>query len=85
MYDQTPDLFYEVASIDYPIIDSDAHVNEPPDLWQSRSREVAQPGPEGGVVRRGATCGRSTTACGCARSASPPWRACRTRSSRRRA
>jgi predicted TIM-barrel fold metal-dependent hydrolase len=36
MYDQTPDLFYEVASIDYPIIDADAHVNEPPDLWQSR-------------------------------------------------
>src|SRR5262249_50415439 len=28
--------FYEVASIDYPIIDSDAHVNEPPDLWQDR-------------------------------------------------
>jgi predicted TIM-barrel fold metal-dependent hydrolase len=31
-----PELFHEVASIDYPIIDSDAHVNEPPDLWQSR-------------------------------------------------
>ena len=30
------DVFYEVASIDYPIIDADAHVNEPPDLWQSR-------------------------------------------------
>src|SRR4029453_2839177 len=30
------DLFYEVASIDYPIIDADAHVNEPPDLWQTR-------------------------------------------------
>jgi len=30
------DLFYEVASIDYPIIDSDAHVNEPPELWQER-------------------------------------------------
>jgi len=30
------DLFYEVASIDYPIIDSDAHVNEPPNLWQER-------------------------------------------------
>ena len=28
--------FYEVASIDYPIIDSDAHVNEPPELWQER-------------------------------------------------
>ena len=30
------ELFYDVASIDYPIIDADAHVNEPPDLWQSR-------------------------------------------------
>jgi hypothetical protein len=24
-------LFYDVSSIDYPIIDADAHVNEPPD------------------------------------------------------
>jgi predicted TIM-barrel fold metal-dependent hydrolase len=31
-----PELFTEVASIDYPIIDSDAHVNEPPNLWQER-------------------------------------------------
>lgn len=30
------DLFYEVASIDYPILDADAHVNEPPDTWQAR-------------------------------------------------
>ena len=30
------DIFYDVASIDYPILDADAHVNEPPDLWQSR-------------------------------------------------
>ena len=29
-------VFHEFASIDYPIIDSDAHVNEPPDLWQDR-------------------------------------------------
>ena len=28
--------FAEVASIDYPILDADAHVNEPPDTWQSR-------------------------------------------------
>ena len=28
------DLFYDAAQIDYPIIDSDAHVNEPPELWQ---------------------------------------------------
>jgi len=30
------ELFWDVASIDYPIVDADAHVNEPPDLWQSR-------------------------------------------------
>jgi predicted TIM-barrel fold metal-dependent hydrolase len=28
--------FSEVASIDYPIIDADAHVYEPPGLWQER-------------------------------------------------
>jgi predicted TIM-barrel fold metal-dependent hydrolase len=28
--------FRDVASIDYPIIDCDSHVNEPPDLWQER-------------------------------------------------
>jgi len=28
--------FCEVASIDYPIIDADAHVYEPPDVWQTR-------------------------------------------------
>ena len=30
------DLFHEVASIDYPIIDADSHVNEPPNLWLDR-------------------------------------------------
>ncbi len=30
------DLFYDAASIDYPILDADAHVNEPPELWQER-------------------------------------------------
>ncbi len=30
------DIFKDAYSIDYPIIDSDAHVNEPPDLWQER-------------------------------------------------
>jgi hypothetical protein len=30
------EIFYDVASIDFPIIDADAHVNEPPDLWQKR-------------------------------------------------
>jgi predicted TIM-barrel fold metal-dependent hydrolase len=30
------EAFRDIASIDYPIIDSDAHVNEPPDLWLSR-------------------------------------------------
>jgi predicted TIM-barrel fold metal-dependent hydrolase len=29
-------LFREVASIDYPILDADAHVYEPPDVWQQR-------------------------------------------------
>ena len=33
------DLFSDAHSIDYPIIDSDAHVQEPPDLWQSRAPE----------------------------------------------
>jgi predicted TIM-barrel fold metal-dependent hydrolase len=28
--------FVEVASIDYPILDADAHVYEPPDVWQTR-------------------------------------------------
>lgn len=30
------ELFYDAGCIDYPIIDSDAHVNEPPQLWQER-------------------------------------------------
>ncbi len=30
------DIFYDASSIDYPIIDADSHVNEPPDLWQER-------------------------------------------------
>jgi predicted TIM-barrel fold metal-dependent hydrolase len=33
---RSPQLFSEVASIDYPILDADAHVNEPPDTWQAR-------------------------------------------------
>ncbi len=28
--------FRDVASLDYPIIDCDSHVNEPPNLWQER-------------------------------------------------
>jgi predicted TIM-barrel fold metal-dependent hydrolase len=31
-----PVLFRDAASITYPIIDCDAHVNEPPDLWLER-------------------------------------------------
>jgi predicted TIM-barrel fold metal-dependent hydrolase len=27
-------VFHEVASIDYPILDADAHVYEPPEVWQ---------------------------------------------------
>jgi hypothetical protein len=30
------DLFATVASIDYPIIDADAHVYEPPGVWRER-------------------------------------------------
>jgi predicted TIM-barrel fold metal-dependent hydrolase len=30
------DLFCDPASIDYPIIDADAHVYEPPGVWQER-------------------------------------------------
>ena len=30
------ELFYDAASIDYPIVDADAHVNEPPNLWLDR-------------------------------------------------
>ena len=32
----TEQQFRNLADIDYPIIDADAHVNEPPDLWQER-------------------------------------------------
>jgi predicted TIM-barrel fold metal-dependent hydrolase len=32
----TKQVLNDIADIDYPIIDADAHVNEPPDLWQSR-------------------------------------------------
>jgi predicted TIM-barrel fold metal-dependent hydrolase len=28
--------FWDVAAIDFPIVDADAHVNEPPDLWETR-------------------------------------------------
>jgi predicted TIM-barrel fold metal-dependent hydrolase len=31
------DIFKDFREIDYPIIDADAHVQEPPDLWQSRA------------------------------------------------
>jgi predicted TIM-barrel fold metal-dependent hydrolase len=36
MAEHRADLFFEVASIEYPILDADAHVNEPPDTWQAR-------------------------------------------------
>lgn len=29
-------LYHDFRQIDFPIIDADAHVQEPPDLWQSR-------------------------------------------------
>ena len=60
------ELFHEVASIDYPIIDSDAHVNEPPDLWQERvPQRLRDRAPEGDAHAPTATCGRSTTARSC--------------------
>jgi len=31
------DLYYDFRSIDYPIIDADAHVQEPPELWVERA------------------------------------------------
>jgi predicted TIM-barrel fold metal-dependent hydrolase len=31
------EIFNDFREIDYPIIDADAHVQEPPDLWQSRA------------------------------------------------
>jgi len=31
-----PEPFAGIASIDYPIVDADAHVYEPPDVWQAR-------------------------------------------------
>ena len=34
MSETSSDLFSDVASIDYPVLDADAHVNEPPNLWQ---------------------------------------------------
>jgi predicted TIM-barrel fold metal-dependent hydrolase len=36
MSESATERFFEVASIDYPILDADAHVNEPPDTWQAR-------------------------------------------------
>ena len=63
-------VFHEVASIDYPIIDADAHVYEPPDVWQARvASAAARARAEGGRARTRATCGRSTTARACGRSA----------------
>jgi len=37
------DPFIEVASIDYPIIDADAHVYEPPGVWQDRVPAALRP------------------------------------------
>ena len=34
--DNGTELFFDHASIDYPILDCDAHVNEPPDTWVGR-------------------------------------------------
>jgi predicted TIM-barrel fold metal-dependent hydrolase len=34
--DDAPRPYRQISDIDYPIIDADAHVNEPPDTWQAR-------------------------------------------------
>ena len=51
-----PEPFAGVASIDYPIVDADAHVYEPPDVWQARVPQALrtraprlQAGPDGDV------------------------------------
>ncbi len=31
------DLFHDFRSIDYPVIDADAHVQEPVDLWTNNA------------------------------------------------
>ena len=52
--DNGTDLFYDHASIDYPILDCDAHVNEPPDTWVGRvPAKYKDRAPEGGAPRRG--------------------------------
>ncbi len=33
---RTDELFHDFRQIDFPIIDADAHVQEPPELWQER-------------------------------------------------
>ena len=37
------EIFHEVASIDYPILDADAHVYEPPEVWQERVASGLRP------------------------------------------
>ena len=67
------ELFRDVASIDYPIIDADAHVNEPPDLWQdARAGAARASARRASCAPTRATSGSSTTASGRGRSASPP-------------
>ncbi len=34
--DEAKRPYGQVTDIDYPIVDADAHVNEPPDVWQAR-------------------------------------------------
>jgi predicted TIM-barrel fold metal-dependent hydrolase len=38
-----PEPFAGVASIDYPIVDADAHVYEPADVWQARVPQALRP------------------------------------------
>jgi predicted TIM-barrel fold metal-dependent hydrolase len=50
----TTDPFRDAATIDYPIVDCDAHVNEPPQLWQERvSQKFKQRAPRVERVENG--------------------------------
>ena len=58
------ELFYDVASIDYHIIDADAHVNAPPDLWQSRvPARLKQQAPQALHIQGTPTTSPSRTPC----------------------
>ena len=63
--------FSHVASIDYPILDADAHVNEPPNLWQDAVPAKWKERAPKLVKTEPATCGTSTATRRSGRSGSP--------------